>query len=68
MDWFDLARPINFVYGLHGVLLVETLHLFPMITLNVVDALGKIDPVARGGGGERGRARLAQALARSRCR
>src|SRR6266404_2517798 len=24
--------------------LVETLHLFPMITLNVVDALGKIDP------------------------
>jgi iron(III) transport system permease protein len=28
----------------HGVLLVETLHLFPMITLNVVDALGKIDP------------------------
>ncbi len=43
-DWFDLAKPINFVYGLHGVLLVETLHLFPMITLNVVDALAKIDP------------------------
>jgi iron(III) transport system permease protein len=43
-DWFDLATPVNFVYGLHGVLLVETLHLFPMITLNVVDALGKIDP------------------------
>jgi iron(III) transport system permease protein len=44
MDWLGLERPINFVYGLHGVLLVETLHLFPMITLNVVDALGKIDP------------------------
>src|SRR5438132_290559 len=44
MDFFDLAKPINFVYGIHGVLLVETLHLFPMITLNVVDALGKIDP------------------------
>jgi iron(III) transport system permease protein len=43
-DWFDVARPVNFVYGMHGVLLVETLHLFPMITLNVVDALGKIDP------------------------
>jgi iron(III) transport system permease protein len=43
-DWFGLARPVNFVYGLHGVMLVETLHLFPMITLNVVDALGKIDP------------------------
>jgi iron(III) transport system permease protein len=43
-DWFDVARPINFVYGLHGVWLVETLHLFPMITLNVLDALAKIDP------------------------
>jgi iron(III) transport system permease protein len=44
MDGLDLTRPINFMYGLHGVLLVETLHLFPMITLNVVDALAKIDP------------------------
>jgi iron(III) transport system permease protein len=44
MDWLDLVKPVNFVYGLHGVLLVETLHLFPMIALNVVDALGKIDP------------------------
>ena len=43
-DWFDVVTPWNFVYGIHGVLLVETLHLFPMITLNVVDALGKIDP------------------------
>jgi iron(III) transport system permease protein len=44
MDYFHLAHPINFVYGVHGVLLVETLHLFPMITLNVVDALAKVDP------------------------
>jgi iron(III) transport system permease protein len=44
MDVFDMLRPINFLYGLHGVVLVETLHLFPMITLNVVDALGKVDP------------------------
>src|SRR6266699_2812119 len=43
-DVFDLLRPVNFLYGLHGVALVETLHLFPMITLNVVDALGKVDP------------------------
>src|SRR6058998_337508 len=43
-DWLGLAKPINFVYGVHGVLLVETLHLFPMITLNVVDALSRIDP------------------------
>jgi iron(III) transport system permease protein len=44
MDYLDLTRPINFMYGLHGVMLVETLHLFPMITLNVVDALSKVDP------------------------
>ncbi len=44
MDYLDLVKPVNFMYGLHGVLLVETLHLFPMITLNVVDALGKVDP------------------------
>jgi iron(III) transport system permease protein len=44
MDVFDMIKPVNFLYGLHGVVLVETLHLFPMITLNVVDALGKIDP------------------------
>jgi iron(III) transport system permease protein len=43
-DWFGVERPLNFVYGVHGVLLVETLHLFPMITLNVLDALAKIDP------------------------
>jgi iron(III) transport system permease protein len=44
MDHLDLLRPVNFMYGLHGVLLVEALHLFPMITLNVVDALAKVDP------------------------
>jgi iron(III) transport system permease protein len=43
-DWFDLVRPVNFLYGLHGVVLVESLHLFPMIALNVVDALGRVDP------------------------
>ena len=44
MDYLGLRNPINFMYGVHGVLLVETLHLFPMITLNVLDALAKIDP------------------------
>ena len=24
MDWFGLEQPINFMYGMHGVLLVET--------------------------------------------
>jgi iron(III) transport system permease protein len=44
MDYLDMLQPVNFLYGVHGVVLVETLHLFPMITLNVVDALGKVDP------------------------
>jgi iron(III) transport system permease protein len=44
MDWFDFVRPVNFMYGMHGVLLVETVHLFPMMTLSVLDALSKVDP------------------------
>jgi iron(III) transport system permease protein len=44
MDYFGFSKPINFMYGIHGVLLVETLHLFPLMTLSIVDALGKIDP------------------------
>ena len=32
------------MYGIQGVLLVETLHLFPLMTLSIVDALGKISP------------------------
>ncbi|MGE5553117.1 MAG: ABC transporter permease [Betaproteobacteria bacterium] len=43
MNYFGVLRPINFLYGWHGILLVETLHLFPLITVNVVDALQKID-------------------------
>jgi iron(III) transport system permease protein len=43
-DYFGVETPINFMYGLHGVILVETLHLFPMITLSVLDALSKVDP------------------------
>jgi iron(III) transport system permease protein len=44
MDWFGMQDPINFMYGVHGVLLVETVHLFPMMTLSVLDALSKVDP------------------------
>lgn len=43
MDYLGFRHPVNFIYGWHGVLLVETLHLFPLISMNVVDALGKID-------------------------
>ena len=43
MDYLGFTKPVNFMYGIQGVLLVETLHLFPLMTLSIVDALGKID-------------------------
>jgi len=44
MDWFGLEHPINFMYGVQGVLLVETVHLFPLMTLSILDSLSKVDP------------------------
>ena len=44
MDWFGMMHPINFMYGMHGVLLVETVHLFPFMTLSILDSLSKVDP------------------------
>jgi iron(III) transport system permease protein len=44
MDWFDIQHPVNFMYGMHGVLLVETVHLFPLMTLSILDSLSKVDP------------------------
>ena len=44
MDWFGLEHPVNFMYGMHGVLLVETVHLFPLMTLSILDSLSKVDP------------------------
>ena len=43
-DWFGVTTPVNFMYGMHGVLLVETLHLFPFMTLSILDSLSKVDP------------------------
>ncbi len=44
MDWFGMTTPVNFMYGMHGVLLVETVHLFPLMTLSILDSLSKVDP------------------------
>ena len=44
MDWFGLEHPVNFMYGMQGVLLVETVHLFPLMTMSILDALAKVDP------------------------
>jgi len=43
-DWLGVKEPVNFMYGAHGVLLVETVHLFPMMTLSILDALARVDP------------------------
>ena len=43
MDYLGLRRPVNFIYGWHGVLLAMILHYFPLVTLNVTDALSKLD-------------------------
>lgn len=44
MDWFGMEGPVNFMYGMQGVLLVETVHLFPLMTLSILDSLSKVDP------------------------
>jgi iron(III) transport system permease protein len=43
-EWFGMEQPINFMYGAHGILLVETVHLFPMMTMSILDALSKVNP------------------------
>src|SRR3970040_2707630 len=32
------------MYGWQGVLLVETVHLFPLMTLSILDSMSKVDP------------------------
>lgn len=44
MDYFGLKTPINFIYGLHGIVLIITLHLYPLVMLNVMASLSKLDP------------------------
>ena len=43
-DFFGFQEPVNFIYGLHGVILAETFHLFPLMMLNISVGLNKIDP------------------------
>ena len=64
LDWFGLQHPINFMYGVHGVLLVETVHLFPMMTLSILDALARVDPSLEEAAQGHGRQRLAPVLGR----
>jgi len=38
-----IERPINFIYGPHGVILVQTITLFPWVAINVYNSLLKLD-------------------------
>jgi len=44
MDMGLIKEPINFIYGLHGLVFIDTLHLFPLVMLNVMTSLSRIDP------------------------
>lgn len=44
MDYLGMREPVNFIYGLHGVVLITSLHLYPLVMLNVMTSLSKIDP------------------------
>jgi iron(III) transport system permease protein len=44
MQYLGLREPVNFIYGLHGVVLITSLHLYPLVMLNVMTSLSKIDP------------------------
>ena len=39
-----IAKPINFIYGLHGLVFVQSLHLLPFIVLSLSAGFTTIDP------------------------
>jgi iron(III) transport system permease protein len=44
MDWLRVTHePVNFIYGLSGLISLETLHLYPLIYLNTSAAMTRID-------------------------
>lgn len=44
MKYFGLRTPINFIYGLHGLVLIITLHLYPLVMRYVMASLSRLDP------------------------
>lgn len=44
MDTGILKTPINFIYGLHGLVFVQSLHLLPFIVLSLSAGFTTIDP------------------------
>lgn len=44
MDWGIISKPINFVFGLHGLVFIQSLHLLPFIVLSLSAGFTNIDP------------------------
>jgi iron(III) transport system permease protein len=44
MDTFDLENPVFNIYGLWGIIAVETMYLFPFVFIQVSGALERMDP------------------------
>ncbi|MDY0040206.1 MAG: ABC transporter permease subunit, partial [Desulforhabdus sp.] len=44
MDMGLIAKPINFIYGLHGLVFVQALHMLPFIVLSLSAGFTNIDP------------------------
>ncbi len=44
MDWGVINKPINFVFGLHGLVFIQALHLLPFIVLSISAGFTNIDP------------------------
>jgi iron(III) transport system permease protein len=53
-----IKTPINFIYGLHGLVFIQALHMLPFIVLSLAAGFTQIDPSLRGSRRSRGSERL----------
>jgi iron(III) transport system permease protein len=44
MDWGLISKPVNFIFGLHGLVFIQSLHLLPFIVLSLSAGFTNIDP------------------------
>ena len=44
MEWGIIEEPLNFIYGLHGLVFIQSLHLLPFIVLSLLAGFTNIDP------------------------
>jgi len=44
LDWGVVSKPVNFIFGLHGLVFIQSLHLLPFIVLSLSAGFTNIDP------------------------